>query len=464
MESLPPIEGRPSSTCIFRAPSSAPRGLPHEGGLARHALEILLIGVAHALVAAARGHDLRRSLHDGIGRAVVGAPRSDAGIVTEGHDAGRVGVAVDREFLHRDLCFGALRTAAEGHEHRRAADRRVEHLDEAALREHVVVVQIGGEALSEVRAGERACEGIARLHGADRRGGVVLGTGAVDEFAGEVDHLDALVIHPHAGRIGHLGDLHDLDVLLAAASHERRDVLRLDHHGHALLRLADGQLRRVQTAVLRRHAVEVDVQTVGQLADRHAHAARTEVVRLLDEARHLRAAEQALQLALLGGIALLHLAAAGLQRLGVVLLRRTRSAADAVAARAAAEQQDPVARLGTFAADMLRLHGTHHGTHLEALGHVAFVVDLADVRRRQTDLVAVARIPRRGLLRDDALRQFARKRLGHGLPDVARTRHAHRLIDVAAARQRVADRTAQTRSRRSSEGLRSPSDGCAFRF
>ena len=30
IESLPPIEGSPSSTCMRRAPSSAPRGLPHE--------------------------------------------------------------------------------------------------------------------------------------------------------------------------------------------------------------------------------------------------------------------------------------------------------------------------------------------------------------------------------------------------------------------------------------------------
>ena len=30
MESLPPIDGRPSSSCIFRAPRRALRGFPHE--------------------------------------------------------------------------------------------------------------------------------------------------------------------------------------------------------------------------------------------------------------------------------------------------------------------------------------------------------------------------------------------------------------------------------------------------
>ena len=32
IESLPPIEGSPSSTCIFSAPSSAASGLPHDPG------------------------------------------------------------------------------------------------------------------------------------------------------------------------------------------------------------------------------------------------------------------------------------------------------------------------------------------------------------------------------------------------------------------------------------------------
>ena len=138
--------------------------------------------------------------------------------------------------------------------------------------------------------------------------------------------------------------------------------------------------------------------------------------------------------------------------LGIVLLRRARGAADAVAARAAAQHDDPVARHGAFAPHVRGLHGTDHGTDLQPLGHVVVVVDLAHVRRGQTDLVAVARVARRGLLRDDALRQLARERVAHLLVDVARTRHAHRLVDVAAARQRIADRAAQA-GRGAAEGL-----------
>ena len=375
---------------------------------------------------------------------MIGTPRRDPRVVAEGHDAGRVGVAVRREFLHRDLRLAALRAAAEGHQHGRTADRRVEHLHQTPLREHVVVPEVVREALGERAARDLSREGIAVLHRGDLRLGVVLRAGAVDEFAAQVHHLAVAVEHAHPSRRGHVGHMHRLDVLLAAVAHELFDVLRLDHHGHALLRLADGQLRGIQAAVLGLHAVEVDVQSVGQLADGHTHAARTEVVRLLDQARHLRTPEQAFELALLGGVALLHLAATRLERPGVVLLRRTRRPADAVAARAAAEHDDHVPGLRPLAADVPGLHGSHHGPDLEALGHIVRVVNLAHMGRRQTDLVAVARIAGRGLLRDDALRELARKRIAHLLVDIAGSRHAHGLVNVAAARQRVADGAAQT--------------------
>ncbi len=108
-----------------------------------------------------------------------------------------------------------------------------------------------------------------------------------------------------------MGDLH---IVLAAEAHKVILVRGADDHGHALLRLADGKLRGVEPAVLDRDAVEVYVQPVGKLPYRHAHAPRTEIVGFLDEACDLGAAQQALEFALLGGVAFLHLAATGLQR------------------------------------------------------------------------------------------------------------------------------------------------------
>ena len=61
----------------------------------------------------------------------------------------------------------------------------------------------------------------------------------------------------------------------------------------------------------------------------------------------------------------------------------------------------------------------------------------------QTYLVTVARVARSCLCRDDTLRELTLHSLGYALIDVARTRYTHSLIDVASAREWVADSSAQ---------------------
>ncbi len=69
------------------------------------------------------------------------------------------------------------------------------------------------------------------------------------------------------------------------------------------------------------------------------------------------------------------------------------------------------------------------------------------MRGRQPDLVAVAAVPLSRLAADDPLRQLAGQSLADRRVYVSRTRHAHRLIDIAAPRQRVAYRPAQAGGR-----------------
>ncbi len=84
---------------------------------------------------------------------------------------------------------------------------------------------------------------------------------------------------------------------------------------------------------------------VGQLADGDGHAAGAEVVAALDQAGGLGVAEQALELALLRGVALLDFGPAGLQRLGGVGLGGTGGTAASVAPGPAAQQDHKVTRL-----------------------------------------------------------------------------------------------------------------------
>ena len=80
------------------------------------------------------------------------------------------------------------------------------------------------------------------------------------------------------------------------------------------------------------------------------------------------------------------------------------------------------------------------------------MVDLADLPRREADLVAVGAVACGRAERDLFLRELARARLAERTTRVGSTRHAHGLIDVRAAGQRVADRAAET-GRRAAERL-----------
>ena len=125
-------------------------------------------------------------------------------------------------------------------------------------------------------------------------------------------------------------------------------------------------------------------------------------------------------------------------------LRRTGRAANAVTARAAAEQDNDVARGGTLAHNVLGGRRGDDRAALKAFGNVALVVELGDMARGKADLVAVGRISRRRGLRQLALGELSGKRLRERLSRVAAARHAHRLMDISAAGERVADAGSST--------------------
>ena len=133
-------------------------------------------------------------------------------------------------------------------------------------------------------------------------------------------------------------------------------------------------------------------------------------------------------------------------------LRRTGRAADAVTARAAAEQDNDVARGGTLAHNVLGGRRGDDRAALKAFGNVALVVELGDMARGKADLVAVGRISRRRGLRQLALGELSGKRLRERLSRVAAAGDAHRLMDISAAGERVAD-AASDAGGRAAEGF-----------
>ncbi|KAF5037033.1 hypothetical protein DSECCO2_568940 [anaerobic digester metagenome] len=140
----------------------------------------------------------------------------------------------------------------------------------------------------------------------------------------------------------------------------------------------------------------------------------------------------------------MHLGPAGQEALGGVRLGRAGCAAATVAPGLAAEQQHNVTGLRLHAHDVFSRGGCNDRTHLHALGHIAGMVYLMDKAGRKADLVAIGGIARRRLCDNFTLRQLARHRLGNGLERIGGTRDAHGLINIASARERVANRAAQT--------------------
>jgi len=280
------------------------------------------------------------------------------------------------------------------------------------------------------------------LRGGDRGGGRLGDPVGVQEVAGDVDDPLAAPLHDQASGVGDVGHGDGLEVFAAGGGEEGRDILGMQHDGHALLGFGQGDLRAVETVVLQRHAVEVDVQRRGELADRDGHAAGAEVIATLDQRAHGLVAEEALQLALGRRVALLHLGGILERGLGV-LLRRTRRAAHAVAARAAADEHDDVARDRGLAAHAAARAGGDDRADLHALGDVAGVVVLGHQAGREADLVAVGGIAGGRAGGDLALRELARQRAVVRGQGVGRAGDAHRLVHVGTARQRVADRAAE---------------------
>ena len=412
------------------------RGLAPALGLGAQTLEVLLEGEIGALVLKAGSHELG----DGLDHGQVGARKlvglHQIGVEAPCHGTRRGGLAAHGELGDHGRAGGELRLAAKGHEHGRGADGGVEALGKALVGSDVEVGDERGHALGERGAGPAGLPHATGAHVGDLVLGCAVG---VEELAGQVDDSDAVPGHAHARLSGNLGDNGRLQVLLGGVAHELLDVTVGDGAGHALLGLRDSELGAVQAVVLLGHGVQVDIQAVGKLAHGDRDAAGAKVVAALDQTAGVAAAEQTLQLALDRGVALLDLGTRGLDGLGVLGLGGAGGATDAIAAGAAAQQDDLVGGGGALATNVVCRGSAHDGANLHALGHVTGVIEFVDLTGGKADLVAVAGVAGGGSGHELALRQLALERLGNRDGGVTGAGDTHGLVHVAAARERVAD-------------------------
>ena len=133
-------------------------------------------------------------------------------------------------------------------------------------------------------------------------------------------------------------------------------------------------------------------------------------------------------------------------------LAGARGPADAVPAGGAAQQNDHVPGHRLLPADVGLGGGPDDRADLQALGHVAGVVQLGDLAGGQADLVAVGGVPRRRAGGDLPAGQLAVECLFEGDGGVAAAGDPHGLVHIGPAGQGVPDGAAQAGGR-PAEGL-----------
>ena len=414
-------------------------------------LEILLESEIYIMVISSRRDELCRGLDDRKDSAVIRALRRQERVEAVCHERGRVGLAGEHRDLRRHvLRFGDLVLSAVRHHDGARADRAVKFLDKSALGadiERSDDLSDGVHPIRRVDSFHEAVEQTSGIHALDLDIGVLLRAVRVQELAGEVDYVISIPLHAQARLFGHVRDNRRLEILAGGVSAELLRVLLRDDDSHSLLRLGNRELGAVETLVLLRNLREVDIESVREFTDSDRNSARAEIVAALDESRDLLVPEQSLELSLLRRVALLNLRTAGCQRGRGVCLRGTGSSAAAVASGASAEQDYLVAGDRALTHDVLRGSRADDGADLEVLRDIIRMIELINSAGSETDLVAVGRISARRAVSYLRLRELARQRLGNRNTRVGASCDAHRLIDIRASGQRVADRAAKAGSR-----------------
>ena len=234
-----------------------------------------------------------------------------------------------------------------------------------------------------------------------------MGAVGVKEGPADIHNNPAPPAHHQARFFRHHCHGHCFQVLLSGIGQEPVHIRRVNHNRHPFLGLGNGDFRSIQTRVFLRHLVKINLKPGSQFPDGNRHAACSKVIALLYEAAHLRAAEHPLDFALRGGISLLHLCAAHFNGRRGVDLGGTGGPADAVAARASAQKDDDITRVGSLTDYIFSGGSAHNRADFHPLRHITRMIHLFYISGGKANLVAIGGISLGSAVYDFPLGQFA---------------------------------------------------------
>ena len=119
----------------------------------------------------------------------------------------------------------------------------------------------------------------------------------------------------------------------------------------------------------------------------------------------------------------------------------TGCAANAVTTSAAAEKNDDVTIFWTLAANVALRSCAYNSTNLHAFCNIAWVIELRNLAGSKANLITVAGITCSCRANNGALRKLSWEGLRNWNGWICSASDTHCLVDVAAARKRVADST-----------------------
>ena len=164
---------------------------------------------------------------------------------------------------------------------------------------------------------------------------------------------------------------------------------------------------------------------------------------------NLLAAEQALDFALRRRISLLYLRTADCRRLRIVRFRGTGGTADTVTPCPAAKQDNHITRVGSQPLHRASRRSAHNRPNFHALRHIVRVINLLDISGRKPNLISVGAVAVSGLAHQLLLRKLSRNRVFYRYGRIRRPGHAHCLVNIGTARERVTNRAAKAGCRAS---------------
>ena len=409
-----------------------------------HPAEVFLECKTNLRVVSARCHDLRHGFRHCIDGPVVWAPGRKVRIESVTHHRHRVAVSRQYwQFRNHSLRLRHLVLSSMRHKYRRRPDRAVEHLHKAFLRAYVQVFQCIKPFFLHILYFFSSKDAVRTAWNIYGNAGLLVRPVGIQEGAGKIDDLFASPRQHKPWLLRYDRYFGSLQVLFLCVRHEFVHIFRINHYRHTLLGLGDGDFRSVQARVFLRNLVKVYSQAVSQFPDRHGHAARAEVVALLDQPAYFFPSEQTLDLTLCRRVALLYFRAASLNGLFRMYLGRSGRAAAAVTPCTAAQKDDDIARIRRLPDDRTPRRCSQNCSNLHPLSHIIRMIDLLYRSCGKTDLISIRTVSVCCLSYQLLLGQLALHCIIDGHGRICRACHAHCLIYIGTPGQRVTDRSAQ---------------------